>query len=315
MSEDKAVTFSTPEMMEEMGEEEMEEVLQEVEADQGMYQESEEEDETLAELMSYASGVSSKSQVPRADQLDVPKQPPPTPQPIVVQLPEPSRTQVAAQTAAAIAKEEAKRASARMRKSNLEAHKAASEFKKMADTSPEIIKEKVKLCMQCQKYKEAYQGRINWEFKKTYSATKMSLDELRAEIEGIEAALNSEPGAFIIYSLMKVASNFCEYLSIRYGKGTLSSFAQNVEVSIANGYFQDEVQQLSIKYSDWLQVGPEWRLGGKMLHVGTETYRQNSSGNFFFGGRADGKPNNVPDPKKTPPSKLDAEFLERYSDI
>jgi hypothetical protein len=163
------------------------------------------EDEALEDLLN--TYVREPSKVPTASEVGRPKTPPRPPTPVLVQLPEPTRLQVATERAKAIAKEAAKANWKRMQNDNYTAFQAKKQYKKMVENDPVVVEEKVIKCNRLNRYRKYYKGRINHQFKSHYDPDKMTLAQIDAELASITDELN---GRNVPFFVKEFVSHMCE---------------------------------------------------------------------------------------------------------
>jgi hypothetical protein len=232
------------------------------------------------------------SKVPKASKVGRPKTPPPPPPPpptIIVQPPEPTRTQMAMETARAIAKTNAENNFKRMQKDNLQQLKAQKEYTKLAD---EASKEQiVRNCLLLTRYKRAYEGTIEYKFRKSYDADRMTLLQTEQEIKAIREELNGKNIPFYVNHAIVAFAKACEFAALATGYDGLVGFTERVDLAIEGKEFDEEVKQLGVEFADYFMIGPGKRLTMKLCRKAFETMAAPKS---VRGPGAPGDPNAVP---------------------
>ncbi len=178
-------------------------------------------------------------------------------------VPDPTPAQFKAQIAANIAREAANDARERMKIDAETTYKTQQKFKKTADHL--LVNDCAELVRKLNSYKQKYKGIINYKFRNHYDIT-LGFNVLSTECKEVEIILNTQnlPTALkeIGLHLCEIVEIMVEYLGIP--NFSLKGLTYDYKVNSDSGFFDSELEQLSIKWASWLAREPEERLAWKL---------------------------------------------------
>ena len=124
-------------------------------------------------------------------------------------------------------------------------------------------------------YKIAYEGKIDHAFltvDRMYSlptqAIENDLNVVRQKKNNFMAPDLLGRGLLILVSLLEKAVNDMNFEKIILGGAKKVSFSAEVEIQFKEGFFNDELEQISIEYGKYFTTRPEYRLLGKLATIG-----------------------------------------------
>jgi hypothetical protein len=208
-------------------------------------------------------------------QQELQKQAEPQPKP-------PTKAQFNAEVVSQIASQNAAEARAKVKKnlvSPAAVEKANQQFTKMA-TQLNNAKDPSDLgyiAYKLNQYKLKYEKKIVWKFRpQGYNANSPHLVE---ECEAVETLLNVTdiPNAIktAAQELTGVLVDFLQKVAPPQYKDLFNGIPELVQTQHNLGYFDDEYEQLAIKWSFWFSQGPEVRAGFKHLWLWIQMMRVN----------------------------------------
>jgi len=215
------------------------------------------------------------SNVPIASKAGMPPAPQQPPRPYVVIAPEPTRTQIAQETARNIGRVAAENASRRMQQDNYTALRAQKQFQKNVETDPAIIEEKIKLIALILRYKKHYEGKIKHKFKREYNPDTSTVPKLEQEKKDIQDELN---GALIPEAIKDVIKGFGNVLVLSahsFGSDMFDGLDEKVNLAVDAGEFDPEVTQIGCEMAEYFMMGAKQRALYKFANKGIETVRTN----------------------------------------
>lgn len=133
-------------------------------------------------------------------------------------------------------------------------------------------------CRVLNAYRQAYKNKINYKFRPMYTVS-MKPEVLKAERKEVETILNTQDIPTILSSFLIKGAELLELasLALGYPEFNLVGLSDDTTISIKSGYFQSEIEQLSIEWASWLGMSAEKRLAGKGLWLVVNRLMQNSS--------------------------------------
>lgn len=220
------------------------------------------------------------STVPTASRVGLPERLPPPPPPVFVIPPEPTRTQLAQETARNIGRVAAENAQRRMQQDNMTALRAQRDFKRQVENDPEIIKEKIQKVKMIYRYKKNYNGKIDHKFKTVYNPETLTMIAIDTEIGQIRECLNGGMVPDAIKGCVSAFANLVMATSLSAGSDIMDGYDDAVEIALNNHEFDDEIKQLSCELAEYFEVDPKWRLFWKLGGKAQETIKMNRPGLF-----------------------------------
>lgn len=171
-----------------------------------------------------------------------------------------------------------------------QAQKEANEA--MKTIVPENSLEKMNLCDQMNKYKAKFIGKIVYKWAKTpYEPDDYDVATLRSMVLQVQILLNSVMVPEMMKSTIAQVVDLAETLSMSqtmFPGLSLAGFRAAYDMQVENHVYDDEVDELAIKYGHLFRRPPEVRLGMKLLGtaaaVGTENWKQKTSSQILNNG-------------------------------
>lgn len=192
---------------------------------------------------------------------------------------QPTRAMVKANMAAELGKIQAKEARERMSKTVTESkqQRLNKEFVDIANSEDSPLQQEMfECCRILNGYREAYQARLNYPFKPHYTPEmRGGRPFLLAERKNIETLLNTQDLPSIMKEVMGKMSELVEVIASRVFHLPLEGLYSDIELALRTGYFDAEIEQLSIEWSGWLAQPPGRRLMLKLLWIGTNRAMKN----------------------------------------
>lgn len=202
---------------------------------------------------------------------------------------------IAAETAVQIGKQNAERAFKNASKSATEKAKLQMKLDKAIDKSGFFDDEHRENCRKMNQYRDKYNGRINFVFKREYGPS-MKPDYLKQCVHEVETILNTQDLPTVLKKMGIQVVNALEILSIAAGYEwfNLSGLTKDCEINAKSGYFDEELEQISIKWAAYFARPPEERLLLKLGMMIAQKIGENMTGKSVSN-----LPKTVPESMKT----------------
>lgn len=120
-----------------------------------------------------------------------------------------------------------------------------------------------------------YQGKIDYKFKPTYDVNKMTQQQLKLEDEESDIIINSQDVPTILLGGVIKVAVIVEQTLNSLGYSGFKGFAKDMAVCAQSGYFNSEVEQLSIELKEILARPPKERFAGKIALIAYNTWEKN----------------------------------------
>jgi hypothetical protein len=220
------------------------------------------EDMKRLKLLASAQRRESFNKVPKSG--EVPK--PPKSEPIRVKIP--SQVEVAYEIGKKIAEDSTKSTVSNMKATNKSlANKTIKRMEEIEEEDPDVVKRKIYFANTLNKYRKAYDGKIEYKFRSHYDHSKFSLAELEGEFREVETIINSNDIPRVIGEVLLFMADKAEYISKKmnnpyirlHGEMPDQSFYNAVQKSIQDGDWDTDIEQLSMKYAHIFAQPPEIR--------------------------------------------------------
>lgn len=188
-----------------------------------------------------------------------------------------SREELRNATIQAIAQKQAEASHKRINQSASEAAKLRKEIQHDIEESDLMWGQKMVICNALNAYRQKYASVLSYPFKKDYTPD-MEYAWLVSQKQQVELILNTQHAPTIAKDAMvKIAELFeIGSIAIGYPYLNLSGFKSAMEETGKTGFFDDEIEQLCIKYAHWFNRPPEYRLAGKVGLVAAKVVINNA---------------------------------------
>lgn len=128
------------------------------------------------------------------------------------------------------------------------------------------LADNAKLYWKIQAYKRAFKDRLAFNNRVSRESPTSALSK---ELESIESQLNARNGHAAMEQLFSIGGDvlgmaFSTYNPTSYD---VTNLPQKWNKAMAEGYWEDEIVELSIKWGDWLSQGPEMRTLIKAINL------------------------------------------------
>jgi hypothetical protein len=210
-----------------------------------------------------------------ASQIENPNPKTPTPS---APLQPATRDELRTATIDAIAKQQASASQKRVQITATEAAKNRKEFNKEIENSEFMYQQKQELCHMLNAYRQKYASSLNFPFKKEYTVAE-DYAVLQSTKAQIELLLNTQHAPNLLKDALLKVSEFLELGSsaIGYPYLNLNGFHEAMVANAQSGFFDEELDQLALKYASYFNLSPEQKLGGKVLVIGLGRVANNVS--------------------------------------
>ncbi len=128
-----------------------------------------------------------------------------------------------------------------------------------------------------QSYKEKYEGKVFYQFKKKYGYD-MSKEAALQELHNIRLVLNSQDTPTVMKMLVGKVAEITELLcnAMGYKYANAADLADTIKLSVKEGYFDPEIDQLAIEWAPWFGQKPLNRLLWKYAGLCGATFLKNA---------------------------------------
>lgn len=173
----------------------------------------------------------------------------------------------------AMANQQVEASRSRVKQSAATSAKAQKDFSQYVENSQLFWPEKQKLALDLNNLRKKYAGQFpTFQFAKDYTPD-MELQYLQSQKQQLDIMLNSVHVPEMMKNLLYMASEIAEVIvgTFNYPYINLTGLKKNMEDFGAKGGFDEEMDQLAIKYASVLSQPPEIRLAAKVgfITVGT----------------------------------------------
>ena len=156
------------------------------------------------------------------------------------------------------------------------------------------LSERARLSRKLNEKRKKYGGKIDFKFKPNYDALKMTWEQLKVEDDESDIIINSQDVPTVLLAAMIQIAGVLEQAAKNLGYSGLSGFAKNVAINAQTGFFNSELEQLSIEMKEVFARPPKQRLAMKLGLVAYKTWEQNN--NIAQSGGAGGAMSPMPIP-------------------
>jgi hypothetical protein len=154
--------------------------------------------------------------------------------------------------------------------------KEEKKLQKTIDKSGVFNEEHESNCRIMNLYRDKYRGKINYNFRSNYH-TGLDYMKTKQERKDFETILYTQDVPTLIKDMIKKVAGSLEAISLalNWPLFDLSELEYKVEVNVDSGSFDEEIEQIVIKWSEYFSRSPEERLGGKLFMVVSKTLSDN----------------------------------------
>ena len=133
-------------------------------------------------------------------------------------------------------------------------------------------------CIILNGYRTQYQGKIPFNFKKTYEVGITPPNLVHQHLQEVRTILNGQAIPYMLNNILDKGSLFVTRaaLILNFPWLNLSNFHNNVMAAKNQGFFDDEINQLSVELMGTLGASPSKRLAFKLGLVLTNTMIENT---------------------------------------
>ena len=133
-------------------------------------------------------------------------------------------------------------------------------------------------CIILNGYRTQYQGKIPFNFKKTYETGTTPPNLVKQHLQEVRTILNGQAIPYMLNNILDKGSELVARTSLllNFPWLNLSQFHENVMAAKNQGFFDDEINQLSVELMGTLGASPSKRLAFKLGMILCNTVLENT---------------------------------------